>query len=98
MNQLNPGDKVQLTAKAHAWHTEHIVDVFKCGDEFQRKDYEEIAMILLSKARRVKLKGLVVGYGAEESNSKQKKYLLVEFFYKDMSTEFYCSESDLKGL
>ncbi len=97
MNNINPGDKVQLTAKAHAWHTEHIVDVFNYKGEFQRRDYEEIAMLLLSKARRIKLKGLVIGYGAEDETRK-KKYLLVEFYYKDMTVNFYCDEKDLKGL
>lgn len=97
MNKFNPGDKVQLTAKAHAWHTENIIDNFKIGDKFQREDYQEIATLLLSKARRVKLNGLVVGYGAEDETQK-KKYLLVEFYYKDMAVNFYCDEKELKGL
>jgi len=101
MNKLKPGDKVQLTAKCHSWHTEHIVEVFETPStrEFRKEYYEEIAMWLLSKARRVKLKGLVVGYGAQDDDFKDKRnFVRVELFYKDMSLDTYFSEKDLKKL
>lgn len=100
MNKLKIGDRVQLKASAHSWHTEHIVDCFENPNsgEFKKKDYEEIAMLLLSKARRVKLKGKVLNYGSNDQDLKDKYYVRVEFYYKDMKTSFYCSENELKRI
>lgn len=99
MNKLKIGDKVQLSAKNHTWNTEHIVECYTSRGEFAKKDYEEIAMLLLSKARRVKLKGKVINYGATDDDYKHlRKYVNVEFSYKDMKLEMYCSEKDLRKL
>lgn len=99
MNKLKPGDKVQLTARTHSWYTEHIVECYKSGDEFQKKDYREIAMLLESKAKRVKLKGIVLDYGAEDDLFQNKRRnVQVELYYKDMSLTSYFSEKDLKKL
>ncbi len=99
MNKIKIGDKVQYKTKAHASMTDHIVDFFRVGMKFKKKDYEEIAMLLLSKARRAKLKGKVIGYGASDEEFKNKrKFVKVEFYYKDMKTDFYCSENELKRI
>lgn len=99
MNKLKIGDKVQLTAKSHSWHTNYIIDVFQIGNRFEKRNFEEIAMLLLSKSRRVKLKGHVLGYGSNDKNFKNKRnYVFVEFYYKDMICDFYCSEGDLKKI
>lgn len=97
-NKLKINDKVQLTAKCHSWHTSHIIDTCSIHNRFSKNDYEEIAMLLLSKARRVKLKGKILNYGSEEDINRKLKFVNVEFSYKDMTTSFYCSESDLKKL
>lgn len=99
-NKIKPGDRVQLTSEAHSWQAEHIVSVFEnpLKHEFERKDYEDIAMLLLSKARRIKLKGKVLGYGAEDGGKSTRKFLHVEFYYKDMKQKFYCSRDELKKL
>lgn len=99
MNKLKPGDKVQLTAKTHSWYTEHIVESYQVRGEFQKENYREIAMLLESKAKRVKLKGIVLDYGAEDDLFDDKrKNVYVEFYYKDMCLNSYFSEKDLKKL
>lgn len=99
MNKIKIGDKVQYTTKAHASMTEHTIDYFRVGNRFKKEDYEEIAMLLLSKARRAKLKGKAIGYGSTDDDFKNKrKFVRVEFKYKDMKTEFYCSENELRKL
>lgn len=100
MNEvIRPGDRVQLSAKTHSWHTEHMVDCYQAGGEFQKENYEEIAMLLLSKARRAKLKGTVLNYGADDDEFKNKrKFVNVKFEYKDMHVTMYCSQKDLKKL
>lgn len=95
------GDRVQLKAKAHNWHTKHIVEVFEVPGrhEFQKKNYEEIALLLGSKARRTKLKGTVKGFGMGDDEFKDRRpYVFVEFKWKDMVCDFYCSEHELKRL
>lgn len=99
MKQIKVGAKVQLKAKAHSWHTDNIVDCFQVHGKFKKKDYQDIVILLLSKARRAKLKGEVVGYGAQDDDFKDKRpFVKVVFKYKDMVTDFYCSEADLKRL
>lgn len=101
MNKLKVGDRVQLKAKNHSWYTEHMIEMYENPGthEFKRANYEEIAMILLSKARRTKLKGVVINYGAGDDEFKGKrKFVRVQFFYKDMTTDFYVSEKDVKKL
>lgn len=99
MNKLKIGDKVQLKAKCHSWHTNHIIDVFQLDNKFHKQHWEEISLLLLSKLKRAKLKGEVVSYGSEDDEFKNKrKVVLVEFYYKDMFCDFYCSEKDLKRL
>lgn len=101
MNKLKPGDKVQLKAKTHSWYAGHTVESYRVGThgEFEKRSYEEIAMLLLSKARRVKLKGIVLDYGAHDNDFKdQRNFVHVELYYKDMSMDTYFSEKDLKKL
>lgn len=101
MNKLKIGDKVQLKAKSHTWHTENINMVFlkPSSSEFEKENYEEIALLLLSKARRAKLKGKVLNYGATDGDYKDgRQYVRVEFSYKGMKTDFYCSENELKRI
>lgn len=99
MNKIKIGDKVQLTAKCHSWHADTAFEMYECQGKVRPKDYEEIAMLLLSKGRRAKLKGKVINYGAEDEDFKNKrKYVNVEFQYKDMILDMYCSEKDLKKL
>lgn len=100
MNKIKIGDRVQLTAKCHSWHTEHIVDSYQARGEFQKRDYQQIAMLLLSKARRVKLKGDVINYGAEDDMyfKGKRNFVNVRFQYKDMTLDMYCSEKELKRL
>lgn len=98
---LKTGKRVQLKTKAHSFHTKHIVNFFTTSSqpEFTKDSYEEIALLLGSKARRTKLKGTVVGYGASDDDFKDgRPFLLVEFQWKGLTTEFYCSEKDLKKL
>ena len=98
-NKIKIGDRVQLKAKAHSWHTEHIVDCFaRPSGEIPKKYYEEVACLLGSKARRSKLKGTVTNYGAEDDAFKNRKFVHVEFEWHDFKASFYCSEEDLKRL
>lgn len=98
MNKIKIGDRVQLTAKCHTWHAQHIVEGYQVKGEFQKKNYEEIACILGSKARRSKLKGTAVNYGASDELFKKRNFVRVEFQWKDLKCDFYCSEKDLKRL
>ena len=100
-NKIKVGDRVQLTAKSHTWHTKHIVEGYTIPTlmEIPKYHYEEVACLLGSKARRTKLKGTVVNYGAPDDAFKNKRnFVKVEFQWKDLCVDFYCSENELKRL
>ena len=101
MNKIKIGDRVQLKTKTHTWHAKHINDVYLryTQSEFDKENFEEIACLLGSKARRTKLKGTAIGYGATDDDFKNKRnYVRVKFNWKGLTVEFYCSELDLKRL
>jgi len=99
MNKIKIGDRVQLTAKCHTWHTEHLVETHTFDGKIGKNLYEDAALLLGSKARRTKLKGTALNYGAEDNDFKDKrKFVNVEFQWKNLKTNFYCSEKDLKKL
>lgn len=107
MNKVKIGDRVQLKAKAHTWHTRTIIDMYKRrgSDEygetvvFDKSDFEEIACLLGSKARRTKLKGIAVNYGSDDDEFQNtRKVVRIEFNWKGLKVDFYCSEKDLKRL
>lgn len=99
-NKIKIGDRVQLKAKAHSWHTKHIVEGYAIpGGEIAKYHYEEVACLLGSKARRSKLKGTVVNYGAPDDEFKStRSFVHVEFDWKGLKCDFYCSENELKRL
>lgn len=101
MNKVKIGDRVQLKAKAHTWHTKTIIDMYTYPDSntFHKRDFEEIACLLGSKARRTKLKGTAIQYGAEDDEfNNDRNVVLVEFNWKGLKVDFYVSEKDLKRL
>lgn len=99
MNKLKVGDRVQLTAKAHSWHTEHLVETHSMNEKIPKDLYEDAALLLGSKARRTKLKGTVIGFGAEDDAFKYKRnFVHVEFQWKGLKTTMYESEKSLKKL
>jgi len=101
MNKLKIGNKVQLSTKSHKWHVEHINQVFlrPSSSEFEKENYEDISILLLSKARKAKLQGKVVSYGSTDDDYKDgRQYVKVVFKYKGMTTDFYCSENELKRI
>jgi hypothetical protein len=92
MSKFELGDKVQLKTKCHTWHVKHLVDCFTTDSqpEFEKENYEEVACLLGSKARRTKLKGIVDGYGDD--------CVHVTFQWKDLCCAFYVEPKDLKKL
>lgn len=101
MNKVKIGDRVQLTAKMHSWHVQHFNEMFLSpgNRELEKADYQEAALLYGSKSRRTKLKGTVVSYGSSDDNFKHKRnFVRVEFQWKGLKCDFYCSEKDLKRL
>src|ERR1700690_1826305 len=107
MNKVKIGDRVQLKAKAHTWHATTIIDMyqrrgsgeFEGTSIFDKTDFEEIACILGSKARRTKLKGTAVNYGSDDDEfNNTRKVVRIEFNWNGLKVDFYCSEKDLKRL
>lgn len=101
MNKIKIADRVQLKSKCHSWHIKYLIDNFlrPGSTEFEKQNFEEIALLLGSKSRRTKLKGKVVSYGAADDEFKGKRnFVLVVFQWKDLNCNFYCSEKDLKRL
>lgn len=96
---IRPGDRVQLKAKTHTWHATYMPEMCSVSGKFELKDLNEIVCILGSKATRAKLKGTVVGYGAEDDAfNNKRKFVRVEFQWKNFKAGFYCSQKDLKKL
>ena len=99
MSSYKLEDRVILNEKAHTWHTTHINDMFLIPGtkEVQKKDYEEIACLLGSKSKRSKLRGVVKGFGCGDDDFKDRRpVVFVEFQWKGLKADFYCSEKDLR--
>ena len=65
--------------------------------EVEKKNYEEIACLLGSKAKRSKLRGVVRGFGCGDSDFKDRRpFVFVVFNWKGLKADFYCSEKDLR--
>ena len=99
MSSYKLEDRVILNEKTHTWHVKHIVDCFAVpgSDEFHKDYFEEIACLLGSKARRSKLRGVIKGFGAQDDDFKDKRpFVFVEFQWKGLKADFYCSEKDLR--
>ena len=99
MNKLKLDQKVILNEKAHSWHTKHINDCYLVPSqkEYKKDYYEDIACLLGSKAKRSKLRGIVKGFGCGDDEFKGKRnFVLVEFKWKGLKVDFYCSENDLR--
>lgn len=101
MNKFKVNDKVILNEKSLTWHVDHLVDCYTVPSElrkFPKYSYEEVAALLLAKANRSKLRGVVIGYGAQDDDFKDKRnFVKVDFNYKGLKVDFYCSEKDIRG-